>query len=366
MDMDFVDWCSLVLQTCVKIDQTSDRARLGGIHYQELAQALALSLGTEDYGKRPDFRETTFYSGMIGALGQLNLHRLLEHQEYQFVWKVTKFGRDMAADLTPLWWQICADTLDPEHEQLLRAVNRLSPQTAPDHVWLKEIPTEILGAELGWDHESLLFKRVAKELMDWGLLWGRLFIGETILFSNYRGLVWETRHAFTIASRLIDNLIAEWETTSVDFKREVHTDTASDKAELIKDILSLANTRASGRRWMIIGFDDKKREYYGPPDPKLTQNHLEHLMAQYTAPVVDIHYEVVDYRKGKVGMLEVLRDPQKLPYRVAKSLGDKAAGDKKRIEQDQIFVRHGSQVETPSADELQELQDEGERARAFS
>jgi hypothetical protein len=43
----------------------------------------------------------------------------------------------------------------------------------------------------------------------------------------------------------------------VEFKREVHvTGTASDRAELVKDVLGLANTQASGRRWLIIGLDN--------------------------------------------------------------------------------------------------------------
>jgi len=57
-------------------------------------------------------------------------------------------------------------------------------------------------------------------------------------------------------------------------------------------------------------------------------------------------------------MLEVIRDPQKLPYTVARSIGEK-----KRVEQGDIFVRHGSQVEKPTLYELQALQDEGDQAR---
>ena len=40
---------------------------------------------------------------------------------------------------------------------------------------------------------------------------------------------------------LVDDLVAEWETTSVDFKREVSGGTASEKAELFK--LSIETSR---------------------------------------------------------------------------------------------------------------------------
>lgn len=366
MDMDYIDWCSYVLQTCVQAHQTSEQVRLSGISPPELATIITKEFGIDDYGKRPDFTDSTFYKGLIFALNDLLDYGLVEKPILSFRWKVTKYGRETAGDLTSVWWEICADTLEPEHEQLLSVINQLSPQKAPDHVWLEELFPETLLAETGWEKDTLRLFRVAHELQELRYVDGS-FMTPThfTVQANYKGLVWETRRGITQESKFIDDLIAEWETTSVDFKRDVHTDTASAKAELIKDILSLANTRASGRRWMIIGFEDKSRDYYGPPDPKLTQNHLEQIMAQYTAPVVDLRYRVVDYRKGKVGVVEVLRDPKKLPYRVAKSLGDKALGDKKRIEKDQIFVRHGSQVEAPSADERKELQDEGDIARSL-
>jgi hypothetical protein len=87
------------------------------------------------------------------------------------------------------------------------------------------------------------------------------------------------------------------------------------------------------------------------------------LAAEYTDPCVELRYEVVDYRNGSVGKLEILRNPKKVPYKVAKSLGEKLKEDKKQIAQGQIFVRHGSQVEEPTDLELQALLEEGNHAR---
>jgi hypothetical protein len=60
-----------------------------------------------------------------------------------------------------------------------------------------------------------------------------------------------------------------------------------------------------------------------------------------------------------VGTIEILRDRKRLPYVVARSLGDK-----KRIERGQVFVRHGSQTEAPTERELDALCEEGEQARS--
>jgi hypothetical protein len=169
----------------------------------------------------------------------------------------------------------------------------------------------------------------------------------------------------TVESRFIDDLVREWETTSVEFKQYFYVKSVEQKAEFIKDVLGLANTQASGRRWLIISFNNKTREYFGPPEAHLRQDDLECLIAEYTDPCLELRYEVVDYRKGPVGKLEILRDPKKVPYRVAKSLGDKLKGNKKQILQGQIFVRHGSQVEEPTDLELQALLEEGNRARSM-
>jgi hypothetical protein len=67
---------------------------------------------------------------------------------------------------------------------------------------------------------------------------------------------------------------------------------------------------------------------------------------------------VIDYKVGQVGKLEVIRDAKKLPYKVSKSLGEKA-----RIREGQVFVRHGSQTEEPSDAELEGIHEEAERFR---
>ncbi len=79
-------------------------------------------------------------------------------------------------------------------------------------------------------------------------------------------LVWEHRRGITVSSQAIDAVVAEGETPTVDLKRQLALDTASHKAELIKDVIALANTKATGPRYLIIGFTDDG-VYYDPDDP---------------------------------------------------------------------------------------------------
>lgn len=274
-----------------------------------------------------------------------------------FACEVTEKGRRLAKNLLPLWKGICDIELDEDQENLLHYVNQHSPKSAPDHQWLEgafftnpeepDIPDYAAMRTL----ERLKF--VSPYYRDY---YDRFFQ----LHSTYKGLVWDTRRELIFKSKLINDLVAEWETTSVDFKRELHLDTKDEKAEFIKDILSLVNTQASGRRWLIIGFD-KNHAYFAPPDPKLTQDRIEQIIARYITPCVDIHYAAVNYQLGPVGMLEVIRDPKKLPYCVMKEIN---RDRKSPLQSGEIFVRHGSQVEKPTDAELDALQKEGNYARS--
>ncbi|HLW01269.1 MAG TPA: ATP-binding protein [Ktedonobacterales bacterium] len=358
--MDYVDWCSYVLQTCIQAQQTTEQVRLSGITPFELTTIITTALGTEDYGKRPDFTDSTFYRGLVFALNDLLDYGLVEKQLLSHYWKVTKYGREIAGNLTPVWWDICTDTLEPEHEQLLGVVNRLSMHSTPDHVWLEEISREALLAETGWDADSPRLFRVAHELQELRYVDGSFMTPRHFTVqANYKGLVWETRRGLTVETQFINELLSEGETTSVEFKRELHLGTSDQKAEFIKDVLALANTRASGRHWLVVGFDDKTHTYFQAPNPVVTEHRIESLLARYTTPCVDIRYEVVQHQAGPVGMLEVLRDAKKVPYRVAKAI----RGEKKAVSEGAIYVRHNTLVEPPTPPEEQALQEEGDRAR---
>jgi Putative DNA-binding domain len=353
--MDFVDWCGVVL------DKLIEEGRNPHIDEIRLAQILY----GEETRTRGDFWHSSLRAGMLDAAKELAKVGLVELDGNFF--KVTVEGRAFAKNPIPLWQQICETALEPEEERILRVVNQESAKVGsdPPHAWLQLIDREPLLKEFGiapdMEMTRVLYP-VAQDLTGRGFIFSQGRAGFHLdSKATYLGLVWQTRRGFTLESQFIDSLIEEWETTSVDFKREIHLDTADQRAEFIKDVLSLANTKASGRRWMMIGFDNRTRSYHSVPDPTVTQDRIEQILAHYTDPMVIVRYEVVQYRFGAVGKLEVLRDPTKLPYTVARSVGDK-----KRVEAGQVFVRHGSQIETPTPAELDSLIEEGRSARAHS
>ncbi len=312
--MDFIAWCDQMLRTLIGLQRASASARQYGVREEQIAQVLY----GDTFPSRPGFYESSQRKGMWNALVALEQVGQIVTGQKGVLIRATPEGRQYLDDSTLLWERLCSERLDSDQAALLRAVNQLCVHEEVDYVWLADIDESTLLHALSRS-DAAHVAAVAQELVDQHKLieWRGRTENSYLLRSTYHGLVWETRRGYTLDSRHIDDLVDEWETTSVDFKRELHTDTADQKAEFVKDVLGLANTKASGRRWMIIGFDDKTRAYHGPPDPKITQNHLEQLLARYTTPVVCIRYDVVDYRRGKVGRLEVLRDPADLPYQVA-------------------------------------------------
>ena len=346
--MDFVDWCNVVWDALLAARQESPQVRVNGIAASDLGQRLFPN-------DPPDTDTVRFINSspadprtraLLDALSGLHSCGVIESTAIQRYWKVTAQGRTLRDDLPALWQPICAQAVEDDCIELLSIINRLSPQGIDDYVVLETITREqLLGAAHGADAASVM-ARLA-DLAAAGLVAFDHF--ETA--ATYRGLVWETRRGLTVDSQFIDSLVAEWETTSVEFKRQLLVDTVEVKAEFIRDILGLANALASGRRWFIIGFDDTTRTYTGPPDPALTEDQLQQIVDTYITPHLLIRYTPIDYRLGVVGRLEVHPARARLPYRVKKDL----KGKKKPVVAGAVYTRPGAHTVPVTEVDLEEL-----------
>ncbi|MDQ3131741.1 MAG: putative DNA binding domain-containing protein [Acidobacteriota bacterium] len=363
--MDFIDWCHHVLGILEK-EKLKDY-----IHDCELPEIVF----SKDLTEQENFHNSDALSGLhqtikiLAEAGLVDIYR----ESYQ---KISLLGRKVFADRVNFWSVICDEILDDKEETLLKIVNKSSPQLneTPKYGWIKEVGRDEICSEFEikpppfeTNEQENNFQELVYSLPD--LLEQREFLKaypgdeySTTIYPTYKGLVWELKRNITIESKLIDELVKDWETTNVDFKQEIGLDTNRQKAKFARNVLGLATTKSSGKRYMIIGFDDKTREYFAPPDTGITQEIMEQHLANLTDPVVNIHYKIVDYSKGKVGKLEIIREPEKLPYRAKKDVIVDEKG-KKGLEKDKIYVRHGSLTESPSDVELKALIEEGKRAR---
>jgi len=143
----------------------------------------------------------------------------------------------------------------------------------------------------------------------------------------------------------VSALIAEGEAEGrVDFKKELHLDSAEGKAEFVKDVISLANSAPSGS-FLLIGVDDDK---YVVGVGNLEEERIQQIAQTYITPLVSLQCSLVPMATVdflSVGVIEIKAKGR--PHKVARAIS--------RLEKDAVFVRHGSVVAKASPEEIIEM-----------
>jgi hypothetical protein len=354
---DYVEWVSSVMEGVVRAWQSSSaNAKLIGISIREIVPSLGFEVDT----RHGDFDRTKIAEAVRDALRDL-VHMGLLNGESGLYYKLTHEGTKFPkADLSTAWGQITDVYLDEEQLTFLKKVAEIGQEVYDKYVCVKDLTAQEIFEALGWswdDEGSAKGYLITKSLADLGMIQRRAYLGGHIdVEPTYVGIVRATREAESQWSKTVHKLTEEWETTNVDFKRELNLGRDKEKAEFVRDILGLATTRSSGRRFLVIGFDDKTRSFAQPIDPSITQERLEQILHAYCEPAPGIRYRTVPWTGGNVGIIEVLRNKEDIPYRVKKSLAGEGG-----IKAGEIYVRHGSHTEAPTQHELEDLLREGGR-----
>ncbi len=114
-----------------------------------------------------------------------------------------------------------------------------------------------LGRSADRGDEIGISKRLTEQSID--LIEPLATIGGVRFRPRYAGVVLATQKVQAELQSLVASLIPEWETVTVEFKRELHLNTRDEKAEFIKDVVALATSKAGGRRYLVLGWDPKIR-----------------------------------------------------------------------------------------------------------
>lgn len=136
-------------------------------------------------------------------------------------------------------------------------------------------------------------------------------------------------------------LIAQGETEDVDFKRELNLQQAKGKAELIKDIIAIANS-VKEVGYLIIGVNDDKTII---GIDKLEEERIQQIVHTYVSPNIILKCNTVTVSKSpslKIGTLEI-KGTEK-PHRVTRAI--------EQLKQNQVFVRRGTTTAEASPEEL--------------
>ena len=137
------------------------------------------------------------------------------------------------------------------------------------------------------------------------------------------------------------SMIAGAEGPNIDFKRELVLDTARSKAELVKDIIAIANSEAP-RGYLLIGVDDNK-QVVGVS--ALNEEQIQQIAYRYITPPVILTCELISL--STLGLLSVgiitIKSTNR-PHKVVSPI--------ERLAQDEVFIRRGSITTKASPEEI--------------
>lgn len=350
----YVDWVEKVAVAFARMEKDHAQVSLG---------ALQAEIGVPPPPEQDErYVEGAVWTAIqdldaITVVNALNVHQILE----------TENTRKLRAGtaLSTVWPSFFETFLEDEQREYLNALVHIAEEQHEDIADVQWTTATQVFKALGWstseraDHSRAL--AIVNILSEAGMVRTQLTTGSidaVRAVPTYRGVVFATQQVATEWQQRLADMAAEWETTTVEYKREVKLGSAAQKGEFVKDMLGLATTKASGRdRFLVIGFDNDSHDFTQSVDAGITQDRIEQILHQYIEPMVDVRYFTVPMRGGgEAGVIEVRREAVKIPYRVRRDIGKLDAGN--------IFVRHGSQTEPPTELELEALVAEGERARS--
>ena len=149
---------------------------------------------------------------------------------------------------------------------------------------------------------------------------------------------------------LIEDLLNEDESSSLDFKRDQYPfegATDAEKGELIKDILAFANAWRRSDAYILIGVDEVRG---GRSTPVGVQNHLEDAKLQQfvnskTNRPVEFRYEVATVDQLEIGIIHI--PLQERPIYLAKDFG--------KLPKNTVYIRRSSSTDIATPDEVSKM-----------
>jgi hypothetical protein len=151
-------------------------------------------------------------------------------------------------------------------------------------------------------------------------------------------------------SQLLEKLLYEEESTTLDFKKEQYQfsrATEEEKSELVKDILGFTNAWRRSEAYILIGVEEVRG---GKSQVIGIQNHLDdHSLQQFinnlTNQPVHFHYEAVAIEGKQVGVIRI--EQQIRPIYLKRPYG--------RLDKEKVYVRRGSSTDPTKPATLEEI-----------
>lgn len=150
---------------------------------------------------------------------------------------------------------------------------------------------------------------------------------------------------------LIEELLHEDESTSLDFKRSQYPFAGAndeEKSELLKDILAFANAWRRSDAFILVGVDEVKGGRSTPVGvtDHLDDAHLQQFVNSKIQRPLTFEYRRVTIDERDVGAIRI--PVQARPFFITKDYG--------RLKKDVVYVRRGSSTAVATLDEVLKMQ----------
>ncbi len=150
--------------------------------------------------------------------------------------------------------------------------------------------------------------------------------------------------------KLIDALLFEDESTTLDFKQEQYPFIKADdeqKSELLKDILAFANAWRRSDAYILIGVEEKKNEknIVKGITQHIDEASLQQFVNKKTNRPIDFSYSAIEYDGKQIGVIQI--PLQERPFFLLKNYG--------KLDKSEVYIRRGSSTDTANPDEIAKM-----------
>ncbi len=243
--MSYVDWVDRVFaEVALAVSEDIDR-RLMGIQIPELAKRL--ELGIDPYQPGVDFHQSDERMAILDARSDLaDLGLAVSNQDYHH-FALTERGRiGHKARLSLAWPQILRGVrVDEEQLAFLRRAIERSEERRQRFAIVREVTSQDVFADLGWTWHMGHALDITERLKEKDCLHSIPTAGGPIpVRITYIGVVRATEAERTEDQELLRDLLEDWETTTVDFKRELDLSTPAVRMEFVRGTSQLRPHKA--------------------------------------------------------------------------------------------------------------------------
>ncbi|NLD48882.1 MAG: ATP-binding protein, partial [Clostridiaceae bacterium] len=137
----------------------------------------------------------------------------------------------------------------------------------------------------------------------------------------------------------LKRLLKQEEGPKLDFKAELKLSTESEKKELTKDVIAIANSRG-GRGYIVFGVEDKSKKILGIDPGEYTEEQIQQIIYNRCDPPVPISMDFVKAGGKTLGVLTIYRSNHK-PHQM--------------MQNGAFYLRRGSTTDTARRSEIANL-----------